>query len=206
MPVVNLPISRLNKFLPGIDLEKILQLLPYIGLDIESIDSDNLRIEYNPNRPDFGSDYGIVRALRGLLEIETGIPKFNYDDAANDNVVKVDESIKSVRPFIAALVAKNGKMDDETIKQLIGMQEDLHNGIGRRRVKASIGIHNLDTIKFPVVYKAVDEDFSFAPLDLMSSQTIKVILRTSIPGKKYGYILEKAKKYPILVDSQGNVL
>lgn len=206
MPVVNLPISRLNKFLPGIDLEKILQLLPYIGLDIESIDSDNLRIEYNPNRPDFGSDYGIVRALRGLLEIETGIPKFNYDDAANDNVVKVDESIKSVRPFIAAIVAKNGKMDDETIKQLIGMQEDLHNGIGRRRVKASIGIHNLDTIKFPVVYKAVDEDFSFAPLDLMSSQTIKVILRTSIPGKKYGYILEKAKKYPILVDSQGNVL
>src|SRR5690349_4472303 len=206
MPVVNLPISRLNKFLPGIDLEKILQLLPYIGLDIESIDSDNLRIEYNPNRPDFGSDYGIVRALRGLLEIETGIPKFNYDDAANDNVVKVDESIKSVRPFIAALVAKNGKMDDETIKQLIGMQEGLHNGIGRRRVKASIGIHNLDTIKFPVVYKAVDEDFSFAPLDLMSSQTIKVILRTSIPGKKYGYILEKAKKYPILVDSQGNVL
>src|SRR5690349_23844009 len=200
MPVVDLSVNRLNKFLPGIDVDKILQVLPYVGLDIEGKDSDNLRIEYNPNRPDFGSDYGIVRALRGLLEIETGIPKFNYDDAANDNVVKVDESIKSVRPFIAALVAKNGKMNDETIKQLIGMQEDLHNGIGRRRVKASIGIHNLDAIKFPIVYKTVNEDFSFVPLDLMSSQTIKLILKTSIPGKEYGYILEKTRKYPILVD------
>ena len=206
MPVVNLSVNRLNKFLPGIDVDKILQVLPYVGLDIEGKDNEILRIEYNPNRPDFGSDYGIVRALRGLLEIETGIPNFSYDRAGISYVINVDESTKSVRPFIAAIVAKNGKLDDETIKQLIGMQEDLHNGIGRRRVKASIGIHNLDAIKFPIVYKAVNEDFSFVPLDLMSSQTIKLILKTSIPGKEYGYILEKTRKYPILVDSQENVV
>jgi len=206
MPVVNLSVNRLNNFLPGIDVDKILQVLPYVGLDIEGKDNEILRIEYNPNRPDFGSDYGIVRALRGLLEIETGIPNFSYDRAGISYVINVDESTKSVRPFIAAIVAKNGKLDDETIKQLIGMQEDLHNGIGRRRVKASIGIHNLDAIKFPIVYKAVNEDFSFVPLDLMSSQTIKLILKTSIPGKEYGYILEKTRKYPILVDSQENVV
>jgi phenylalanyl-tRNA synthetase beta chain len=206
MPVVNLSVNRLNKFLPGIDVDKILQVLPYVGLDIEGKDSEILRIEYNPNRPDFGSDYGIVRALRGLLEIETGIPKFSYDKAGINYVINVDESTRSVRPFIAAIVAKNGKLDDETIKQLIGMQEDLHNGIGRRRVKASIGIHNLDAIKFPIVYKAVNEDFSFVPLNLMSSQTIKLILKTSIPGKEYGYILEKTRKYPILIDSQENVV
>jgi phenylalanyl-tRNA synthetase beta chain len=206
MPVVNLSVNRLNKFLPGIELDKILQVLPYVGLDIEGMDSEILRIEYNPNRPDFGSDYGIVRALRGLLEIETGIPKFNYEGAGGNYVINIDESTKSVRPFIAAIVAKNGKLDDETIKQLIGMQEDLHNGIGRRRVKASIGIHNLDVIKFPIVYKTVNEDFSFVPLDLMSNQTIKLILKTSIPGKEYGYILEKTRKYPILVDSQENVV
>jgi phenylalanyl-tRNA synthetase beta chain len=206
MPVVNLSVNRLNKFLPGIELDKILQVLPYVGLDIEGMNSEILRIEYNPNRPDFGSDYGIVRALRGLLEIETGIPKFNYEGAGGNYVINIDESTKSVRPFIAAIVAKNGKLDDETIKQLIGMQEDLHNGIGRRRVKASIGIHNLDVIKFPIVYKTVNEDFSFVPLDLMSSQTIKFILKTSILGKEYGYILEKTRKYPILVDSQENVV
>ncbi|HEY5631400.1 MAG TPA: phenylalanine--tRNA ligase subunit beta [Nitrososphaeraceae archaeon] len=207
MPIVNLSINRLKKFLPDIDLDKILELLPFIGLDIESVNSEILRIEYNPNRPDFGSDYGIVRALRGLLEIEVGAPKFEYIREGKYYVVNIDESIKSVRPFVAAIVAKNGKLDDETIKQLIGMQEDLHNGIGRSREKASIGIHNLDNIKFPVTYKTVDEDFSFVPLDLLSSQTIKAILRTSNQGKEYGYILEKkSKNYPILVDSQNNVL
>lgn len=207
MPIVNLSISRLKKFLPDIDFDKILELLPFIGLDIESVNSEILRIEYNPNRPDFGSDYGIVRALRGLLEIEVGAPKFEYIREGKYYVVNIDESIKSVRPFVAAIVAKNGKLDDETIKQLIGMQEDLHNGIGRSREKASIGIHNLDNIKFPVTYKTVDEDFSFVPLDLMSSQTIKAILKTSKQGKEFGYILEKkSKNYPILVDSQNNVL
>ncbi|MBV9177785.1 MAG: phenylalanine--tRNA ligase subunit beta [Nitrososphaeraceae archaeon] len=208
MPIVNLSISRLKKFLPDIDLDKILELLPYVGLDIESVSSEIIRIEYNPNRPDFGSDYGIVRALRGLLEIEIGSPKFTYVAEGKYYVVNiVDESIKSVRPFVAAIVAKNGKLDDETIKQLIGMQEDLHNGIGRLRKKASIGIHNLDNIKFPVTYKTVDEDFSFVPLDRMSSQTIKAILKTSKSGKEYGYILEeKSKNYPVLVDSENNVL
>ena len=76
MPVVNFSIERLTKFFPGIDLSKILELLPFVALDIESINSEFIRVEYNPNRPDFASEYGIVRALRGLVGIEIGIPKF----------------------------------------------------------------------------------------------------------------------------------
>jgi phenylalanyl-tRNA synthetase beta chain len=56
------------------------------------------------------------------------------------------------------------------------MQEDLHDGIGRRRKKASIGIHDLDSIKFPITYKTVSDDFSFVPLGELSSNTIKQIL------------------------------
>ena len=77
MPVVNFSIERLTKFFPGIDLSKIVELLPFVALDIESINSEFIRVEYNPNRPDFASEYGIVLALRGLLGIETGIPKFS---------------------------------------------------------------------------------------------------------------------------------
>ena len=44
MPVVNLSVNRLNKFLPGIAVDKILQVLPYVGLDIEGKDSEILRI------------------------------------------------------------------------------------------------------------------------------------------------------------------
>jgi phenylalanyl-tRNA synthetase beta chain len=206
MPTVNVSISRLNKFLPGVDIKKILQLLPFIGLDIEGVDSEVIRLEYNPNRPDFGIDYGIIRGLRGLLEIEVGIPNFSHARAGEYYVVHVDESVKSVRPFIVAIVAKNGKLDDETIKQLIAMQEDLHNGIGRRRLKASVGIHNLDVIKFPLIYRTVNQDFSFVPLDSTSNQTIRSILNFSDAGKEYSTILKKAKRYPILVDSEDSVV
>jgi phenylalanyl-tRNA synthetase beta chain len=205
MPVVSFHMSRLNKFLSGVEFNKILEILPYIGLDIEGVDSDVIRIEYNPNRPDFASDYGIVRALRGLLEIETGIPKFRLS-AKKEYAININESVQQVRPFIVAIVAKKGKLDEETIKQLIGMQEDLHNGIGRLRRKASIGIHNLDPIKFPVTYKTVNKDFSFVPLDQISSQQIKSILKSSGPGKEYGYILEKKDQYPIIIDSENKVL
>lgn len=206
MPVVNFAIERLYKLLPGIDLKRVLEVLPFIGLDIEGIDSEILRIEYNPNRPDFASDYGIVRALRGLLEIETGIPNFKLNKEVKDYCVNVDKSVRRIRPYIVALIAKNGELDSSTIMQLAAMKDDLQNGIGRGRRKASIGIHNMDVIQFPVRYCTVDEDFSFTPLEHESSQKIKSILKTSNTGKDYGHILEGVKRYPIIVDSKDNVL
>lgn len=211
MPVVNFSTDRLTKFFPGIDLNKILEMLPFVALDIESIDGEFIRVEYNPNRPDFASEYGIVRALRGLFGIETGIPKFAmHKKKRTQYIVKVDLSVKQLRPFILAMVAKKkANLDDQSIRQLILMQEDLHNGIGRRRMKASIGIHNLDVIKFPVSYKTVSEDFSFVPVDQLSRQSIKSILNESDIGREYGYILEKSKeknRYPLVVDAENNVL
>ncbi|MFL6440882.1 MAG: phenylalanine--tRNA ligase subunit beta [Nitrososphaeraceae archaeon] len=206
MPVVNFTIKRLNKLLPGIDLNQVLELLPFIGLDIEGVDSEVLRIEYNPNRPDFASDYGIVRALRGLLEIETGLPKFKLNKEVNKYSVNIDNSVRGNRPYIVALIAKSGTLGNGTIMQLEGMKDDLQNGIGRGRTKASIGIHNMDAIEFPVRYSTVNEDFSFVPLEQKSSQTIKSILKTSNIGKDYGHILEGVKRYPLVIDSKDNVL
>ena len=206
MPVVDISISLLNKLFPGKDLDELIDSLPYIGLDIEGIDNETIRVEYNPNRPDFASGYGIVRALKGILEIETGIPKFQL---FKNNIYKinVESLVKQARPVIVALVAKkNDVHDNEAIKQLISIQEDLHNGLGRRRKKASIGIHDLDTIKFPITYKTVSDDFSFVPLGEISSNTIKQILNESDSGRKYGHILEKSNRYPIIVDEDNNVL
>lgn len=211
MPVVNFSIDRLTKFFPGINLSKIVELLPFVALDIESINSESIRVEYNPNRPDFASEYGIVRALRGLLGIETGIPKFAmHKKKRMQYAVNVDLSVKQFRPFILAMVAKKKtNIDDQSIRQLIAMQEDLHIGIGRRRMKASIGIHNLDVIKFPVHYKTVSGDFSFVPVDQLRKRSIQSILKESDVGREYGYILERSKeknKYPLVVDAESNVL
>ena len=72
--------------------------------------------------------------------------------------------LKELRPYIVAVVIKGIKLDDESIRQIITMQEDLHDGIGRKRKKVSIGIHNFDVIKAPIEYITVDESFSFIPL------------------------------------------
>ena len=126
MPVVNFSIDRLTKFFPGMDLTMIVELLPFVALDIESISNEFIRVEYNPNRPDFASEYGIVRALRGLAGIETGIPKFSmYKKKRMQYVVNVDSSVKQFRPFILAMVAKRkANIDDQSIIQLIAMQEE----------------------------------------------------------------------------------
>jgi phenylalanyl-tRNA synthetase beta chain len=205
MPVVNMAVDRLKRLVPGVKLEKALDMLPFVALDIEGVDNNVIRVEYNPNRPDFSSDYGIARALRGLLGIETGMPKFKIAGKSGW-VVKVDPAVKRTRPFIVALVARNGKLDDETIKQLIAMQEDLHNGIGRRRKKASIGIHNLDAIKFPVTYKAAGGDYAFEPLGGSAEQSIDQILKETETGRQYGHILAGSSRYPVIVDSAGTTL
>jgi phenylalanyl-tRNA synthetase beta chain len=208
VPVVNIKFERLKRLVSsGIKLNKVLDTLPFIGIDIEDVNKDVVRIEYNPNRPDLSSDYGVARALRGLLDIETGLPKFKLAGRSG-LAVRIEDAaaVRKIRPYLIALVAKNGKLDDEVLRQLIAMQEDLHNGVGRRRRKASIGIHNLDVIQFPVIYKTVTGDYSFTPLDESSEFPIAQILKDLEIGKQYGYILSAFDRYPLIVDSVGTVL
>ena len=205
VPVVNIKFERLKKLIPDVKMDKVIDMLPFVALDIEGVDKDIVRVEYNPNRPDLSSDYGVARALRGLLEIETGMPKFKLAGKSGLSVT-VEATVRKIRPYVIAFVAKNGRLDDETLKQLIMMQEDLHNGVGRKRKKVSIGIHNFDVIKFPVTYKTVKGDHSFRPLDEPSELSINQILKDLEIGKQYGQILSAFDSYPLIVDRTGLVL
>ncbi|MGD1836754.1 MAG: phenylalanine--tRNA ligase subunit beta [Nitrososphaeraceae archaeon] len=204
MPVVNIKKSRLKSLMPNTPLKDILKIMPYIGLDIEGTDKNHVRIEYNPNRPDFSSDIGICRSLKGLLNIESGTPTIKYS-SNKKFVVNVDNSVKSVRPLIFTFIAKNKKLNDIMLEQLISIQEDLHNGIGRGRKKASIGIHDLDKIIFPIIYTTTSESSSFIPLHQLNSQTISQLLKSDI-GLKYTHLLNNKKKFPILLDSNDNII
>ena len=204
MPVVEFPLEDINRLFSDYDLEYILDMLPFIGLDLEYRDEKCIRLEYSPNRPDFSTFYGISRALNGLLGKEVGIPKFEvYEN--RKNLIRVDTSVAKIRPFIAGVVAKDHKLNNNIVKQIVSMQEDLHNGIGRRRSKASIGFHNLDNIEFPLDYTTTSDNLSFVPLDSSSSLTLAKILDKSESGKKFGKLL-KGSQYPILRDSKGNVI
>ena len=205
MPVITLYYNHLLSLVgKRKSVKEILQTLPYIALDIEEQTKDYVKVEYNPNRPDFSTDYGIARALKGIFGIEIGSPKFQ---CARTNVsIKVDPSVKKVRPYIISLVAINGKLDDEEIRQMIAMQEDIHEGIGRKRKKVSIGIHNYDVIKFPLLYTTENPNFKFMPLNSNTSVSMKEILEDTDVGKQYGRILDGQKKYPVIKDRDSNVL
>ena len=206
MPVIELNLNRIKKIISGnVTKKKIVDTLPFLGLDIESQDGDKIRIEYSPNRPDYSTDFGIALGLEGLLGIKKGIQKTNIKKQGKFEI-KVDPSVSKIRPFVTGVIARNGTIDDETIKQLMNMQEDLHFGIGRKRKKSSIGLHDLDRISFPLNYTTSTRGHSFVPLNSESKHTIDQILSETEVGKNYGWILGDSKNVPIIVDSEGTTI
>ncbi|KAF6245684.1 phenylalanine--tRNA ligase subunit beta [Nitrosopumilus sp. b2] len=200
MPVVELSYSSLQKLIGKASKKQIADSLPFLGLDIESEDKDLVRIEYSPNRPDYSTDFGIALGMQGLLGIKSGAIKLKIKKS-KQYAISVKSDVTKVRPFVTGIVAKNGKIDDKTIKQLMAMQEDLHFGIGRKRKKSSIGIHDLDKIQFPLVYATSDRKYKFTPLNSTKELSIDEILKTTEVGKDYGDLLANSSKMPLILDA-----
>ena len=200
MPVIELSYSRLQKLIGKVTKKQISDSLPFLGLDIESENKDLVRIEYSPNRPDYSTDFGIALGLQGLLGIKTGAIKLNVKKS-NKYKISVKPQVSKIRPFVTGVVAKNGKIDDKTIKQFMTMQEDLHFGIGRKRKKSSIGIHDLDKISFPLVYTTIGRNHKFIPLSSEKDLSISEILEKTDVGKDYGKILGNSTKVPLILDA-----
>lgn len=206
MPVVNILKSRLREIFPNEKINNLIEKLPFIGLDIEGIDKERIRVEYNPNRPDFSSDTGIFRSLKGLTNETVGLPLLKYSSNRSYNI-NIDQKIKQIRPIILFFVATSKEnMTDFLLNELISIQEDLHNGIARGRKKASIGIHDLDKIKFPLIYTTKPSRESFIPLEQNSSLTFKEILNVTEVGKKYSHLVNKYNKFPALIDDNNQIL
>ncbi|MCV0431076.1 phenylalanine--tRNA ligase subunit beta [Nitrosopumilus sp.] len=205
MPVVELSYSRLQKLIGKVSKKQISDSLPFLGLDIESEDKDLVRIEYSPNRPDYSTDFGIALGLQGLLGEKIGTVKLKIKKSSKYEI-SVKSNVSKIRPFVTGIVAKNGKIDDKTIKQLMTMQEDLHFGIGRKRKKSSIGIHDLDKISFPLVYTTTNRNHKFIPLNSEKEITISEILTNTDVGKDYGSILGQSSQVPLILDDNKNTV
>ncbi len=88
----------------------------------------------------------------------------------------------------------------------MNMQEDLHFGIGRKRKKSSIGLHDLDKILLPLTYTTTTRDKSFIPLNETKEKSISDILSETDVGQNYGWVLGDSKNVPIIIDSEGNTV
>jgi len=206
MPVVELSISRLQKLVgKNTNKKQILDMLPFLGLDIETLGRNTVRVEYSPNRPDYSTDFVIALGLQGILGISKGMLRLNIRKNGNYEI-KVDSSTSKIRPFVTGIIARNGSLDNESVKQLINMQEDLHFGLGRKRKKSSIGIHDLDNVSFPLKYTTTSRDHRFVPLNSTKESSISEILRDSEVGRDYGSILGQSTKVPLITDARGQTI
>lgn len=203
MPVITLYYEDIETLI-GTDKNTFIDRVPMIGADIERIEDDHIDIEFFPDRPDLYSPEGVARAMRGFLDIHTGLPEYNVKDSGIR--ITLDDGIKNIRPYLGCAVVRGLEFNDYSIESLMALQEDLHWGLGRDRKKVSIGIHDLRDIEPPFRYVAANPDFSFVPLDFEESMTMQEILEHHPKGVKYAHLMEGFDKYPLILDAKGQVL
>ena len=209
MPTIELKVERLERLVgKKLDLKELEYDLQWISLDLEDINEEEqkVKVEYNPNRPDFSSPEGIARALKGYYEIEEGLPSF--DVISGDIVLNVDPSVKKVRPYIVCGIIRDIDLDEDEVATLMNIQEHLHWAVGRDRRKVAIGVHDLDKVVPPYRYTAVKPDsVSFVPLHGDGyPMNLEEILLLHEKGIEYAHILEGKEVYPIIFDSNNEVL
>ena len=158
------------------------------------------------NRPDLWSPEGIARALRGFLEPQAG-PEGYAVAGRSGVVISVDPRLEKIRPFIACSVVKNLKLSDAAIRGLMHLQDRLDESYGRGRRRSSIGLYEFDLIAPPLRYAVAGPDeVSFVPLGTNERMSLKEILVRHPKGIEYGHIVEPNPLWPILLDSENNVL
>lgn len=188
-----------------IPIEELKQDILFAKAEIDAVEGDLLKIDSkDTNRPDLWSVEGIVRELRGRLTEDKGLPK--YEIGKSNIIVKVDRKVSKIRPLTVCAVAKNLKMNDASLSQLIQLQEKVAGTFGRGRKEVAIGVYDLSKIRPPIRYTTAKLDFKFVPLDFEEEMTIKEILEKHPKGKEFGHLVKGFKKIPMFIDSVGEVL
>ncbi len=192
----------------GVDYGERADLLVDLG-PIEVI-----RMELLAVRPDMFDPGGLARTLRGYLGQQSGQPEYDLGPVAAE--VVVDPAMATAacpRPAIACAVVKNVVLDDDFIKELMNLQENLHWALGRDRKHASIGVYDLAaTNGHSYRYRPVGpHELRFVPLgydpaDPDAAVTPQQVLDTHPKGVEFARLLAGFRAYPLLHDSDGAVL
>ena len=210
MPTITFELKDLNNLVgKEISIEELGDILEYGkgGLDSYDEETDEVSVSFgDTNLPYLWSVEGVARLIKGVIGKQKGIPALEVIKKPEQKLI-VDNSVRKIRPYISAFVAKGKKVDDYLMKQIISLQEKFCDNYGRKRKKVAIGIYDYKKIKFPITYKATSpESIKFTPLEHKKAMTQQEILEDHPTGKEYAWILENFDKYPILIDDNNEVL
>ncbi|MDD4652262.1 MAG: phenylalanine--tRNA ligase subunit beta [Methanothrix sp.] len=204
MPVVRIYYDDMERLI-GASRDTIMGRLAMMGADIgKRAEEEYVDVEFFPDRPDLYSAEGVARAMQGFLGLKTGLVE--YGVKPGPIVLQVEESVKAVRPIIGCAVVRGLSFTSEAIESLMGLQEDLHWGLGRNRRKVAIGVHDISRVTPPFRYFGEDPERKFVPLDYSEEMSMHEILEKHPKGKGYGHILKGCERYPLIVDARDHVL
>ncbi|MBS3163453.1 phenylalanine--tRNA ligase subunit beta, partial [Candidatus Woesearchaeota archaeon] len=185
--------------------EKLKDRLSLMGVSVDDLNSKEIVLEINPDRPDLLSVQGLARAFSSFIGVKRGLKK--YEIKKSGEKVIIESSVKDVRPYTACAIVKNLKFDDEKIKEVIDIQEKLHITFGRNRKKVAIGIYPYEKIKTPITFFAEDpKKIKFRPLEFPKEITGLQILSQHPTGREYAYLLEGKIKFPFFKDVNNKIL
>ncbi|MEM4389616.1 MAG: phenylalanine--tRNA ligase subunit beta [Candidatus Micrarchaeia archaeon] len=204
MAVTKFNISELERFaLQRLRRERLVELIERLGFPVEGFEEGCVLVDITPNRIDAASPEGLGRALASLTGKKTGLRR--YATKPSGLSLTIHPSVLSVRPHIVAAVARL-PLGEDGLRALIGLQEKIHDTFGRRRRKASIGIHDLDRTKPPFTYRALAGDaIAFQPLDSAREMTPTQILTEHPKGREYRHIVEGKRLLPLVLDAHGPI-
>ena len=169
-----------------------------------------VRLDLLPVRPDIFDAGGLARALRGYMGTETGLPQYALKPA--EWRVEVDPRITDPafrRPLIQCAIVRNLSMDEELLRAIMRLQENLHWALCRDRKFASIGAYDLATLQNPIRYTLVDPDsFRFRPLFWGQREPVspQVMLAEHPKGTAYAHLVDGLPLLPALLAANGHVL
>jgi len=187
-------------------LEELESALKFVKGEIDGVSGHELKIDIKAtDRPDLWNVEGIARALRSHYSNNQGIPKYNVSKPVM--TINISEKVKKVRPYIAAAIIRDIKINDDILKQLIQAQEKIAGTFGRRRREVAIGVFDLDKIIPPLLYTATKPDgLKFEPLDGERKMTPAEVLEIHPKGKEFAHLVNSHDVYPIIIDGANDVV
>lgn len=222
MPTVNVDKELLYKSLgKTYQTEEFRELCFHFGIELEedtsetvikdgqSIEKPLLKVDISANRYDLLCQEGIARALRVFLKLgDVPVYRLVKPTAGLEKIVVHPDTAK-IRPFVVGAILRNIKFNEDSYNSFIDLQDKLHNNICRKRTLASMGTHDLDTIKGPFTYEALaPKDIKFVPLNQTQEMDGNQLMEFYTADKHLGkflHIIRDSPVYPVIYDSSKTV-
>ena len=183
--------------------EQLKELMLYAKGEVDEVSGDAMKVDIkDTNRLDLWSTEGIAREIKGRLN-EKGLPVFKLKAGKVSVIV---DTKSPIQPLAVCAIARNLKIDDNFLSQIIQLQEKLAVTFGKNRKEISMGVYDLDKIKFPVKYTSMHRDkIRFAPLGHSKEMGAREILEHHQKGKEFGHLMH-GEEYPVWMDGNNKIL